>query len=130
MIIILGSLTFGYVQYTNKNIDLATQKPDVCVAAPILYTEYSSNEIKANEKYLNKLTCAKGILRAVDKDNTDMASIALDAGDSLSAIFCQLDPRHTTDIDHLAIGDTVEVKGICAGMLSDVLLIECSAKGK
>jgi hypothetical protein len=126
--IIVGSLTFGFYEYTQSDADPADGKPQITVGAKTLFNDFVRNEQEANQKYFNKLTRAHGILKAIDKDKTDMASLSLDAGDSASEIFCQLDPRHTADIDRFAPGDTIEVQGICAGRLTDVLLVGCSVK--
>ena len=59
-----------------------------------------------------------------------MTSLALDGGDSLREISCQLDPRHEDDVQKLEAGDTVEVQGICAGMLGDIVLVGCAVERK
>jgi hypothetical protein len=126
--IILASLTFGYYQYNKANTDLSNEKPEVFIAASALLSEFVRNESEATTKYFNKLTCARGVLKSVDKNGKDIPSLALDAGNPVAEIFCQLDPRHASDADKLSPGDTIEVQGVCAGMLTDVLLVGCSAK--
>ena len=128
--IILGSLTFGFYEYSNANTDPADQKAEITISAQRLFNDFTRDEEVANRKYFSKLTCTQGILKSIDKDKTNMASLALSCGDSTREIFCQLDPRHAEDIEKLSPGDTVEVQGICAGMLTYVLLIGCSAKHK
>jgi hypothetical protein len=126
--IVVASLSFGYYQYTKVNTDPANEKPEVFISASALLNDFVGNEERATAKYSGKLTCTRGVLKSIDKNGTDMASIALDAGSPAAEIFCQLDPRHTSDLDKLSPGDTIEVQGVCAGMLNDVLIVECSAR--
>jgi hypothetical protein len=134
--IILGSITlvllaagiFGYYEYTRGNPDLADQKPDVCIPAATLMNEFSQNETQANAKYLNKVTCTRGVVKAVEKDHTGSVSVALDAGDPMSDVSCQLDDRHLDEAQKIHTGDTVDVTGVCTGMLTDVVLVRCSVE--
>src|SRR5439155_14045087 len=106
--VILGTLTWGYYQYTKSNADPADQKTEIYIAAAALLQEFSESEDEANAKYFNKITCTKGVLKRIDKDGNKMTSLALDGGDSLREISCQLDPRHEDDVQKLEAGDTVE----------------------
>src|SRR5579872_1534296 len=76
--VFLAALAFGYYEYTRGNADLADAKPDVCIAAPALMNEFSQNEAQANTKYLNKVTCTRGVVKSVETDHTGSISVMLD----------------------------------------------------
>jgi len=128
-VVLLAALAFGYYEYTRGNPDLANAKPEVCIAAPALMNEFSQNEAQANTKYLNKVTCTRGVVKSVDTDHTGSVSVSLDAGDPIADISCQLDDRHLDEGQKIHTGDTINVTGVCTGMLTDVVLVRCSVEG-
>ena len=131
-IVVVGLIggIYAYTEYNRKPADLSTAKADISISATQLLAEYSQDEKAANAKYLNKVTSVQGVLKSIDKDHTGSISLSLDAGDPLSAVSCELDPRHLADADQVHNGDSVIVTGLCTGMLTDVVLVRCSARKK
>jgi hypothetical protein len=127
-VVLLAAAIFGYREYTRGNADLAGIKAEVCVTAPALLSEFSQNEAQANAKYLNKVTCTRGVVKSVETDHTGSISVMLDAGDPLANVSCELDARHLDEASKIHAGDTVNVTGICTGMLTDVVLVRCNAQ--
>ncbi len=135
--ILLGILAVGivggiyaYTEYNRKPADLSGAKPDIVVTATQLLSEYSKDEKSANAKYLNKVTSVRGQLKSIDKDHTGAISLALETGDPIAGVSCELDPRHTSDADRVHVGDSITITGTCAGMLTDVVLNRCSVEKK
>jgi hypothetical protein len=126
---IIGGI-YGYSEYNRKPADLSGAKPDIVVSATQLLSEYSKDEKAANQKYLNKITSVRGVLKQVDKDHTGTISLALETGDPIAGVSCELDSRHTADTESIHIGDTITVTGKCAGMLTDVVLNHCALAKK
>jgi hypothetical protein len=126
---IIGAI-YGYSEYNRKPADLADAKADITVSASQLLAEYSKDEKTANLKYLNKVTSVRGVLKSIDKDHTGAVSLALETGDPIAGVSCELDPRHIADADKLHIGDSTTITGTCAGMLTDVVLNRCAVAGK
>jgi hypothetical protein len=129
LVVIIGAV-YGYSEYTRKNADLAGAKADVVISAPQLLDEFSKDEKTADQKYLNKVTSVRGVLKSIDKDHTGSISLALDAGDPIAGVSCELDARHLADAESVHSGDSITVTGICTGMLTDVVLVRCSAEKK
>jgi hypothetical protein len=124
-LVILGTLSFGFYEYAISKDDPADKKPEVYIGAAALLHEFIQSEDEANAKFFNKITCTKGILRRIDQNQNMITSLALE-GDSSREVYCQLNPWHTNDIRGLGLGDTVCVKGICAGMINDIILFGCA----
>jgi hypothetical protein len=129
VLVLIGGI-YAYTEYVRKPADLAGAKADVTLSATQLLGEFSKDEKAANQKYLNKITSVQGILKSIDKDHTGSISLSLDAGDPLEGVSCELDARHLADADNVHVGDNVTVTGICTGMLTDVVLVRCSAQKK
>ncbi len=129
VVIIIGAI-YGYTEYMRKPADLAGVKADIVVSASQLFSEYSQNEKVANAKYFNKVINVRGILKSIDKDHSGGISLALDGGDPISGVACELDSRHIADAEHVRPGDSLTITGTCAGLLTDVILNRCSVVQK
>jgi len=127
-LLVLAAASFGYYEYSRGNADLEGATAQVCIAAPALLGEFTQNEAQADAKYLNKITCARGVVKSVEKDHTGSISITLDAGDPIANVSCELDVRHINQAEKIHAGDTVNMTGICTGMLTDVVLVRCIAE--
>lgn len=128
MLVLIGAAVFGYSEYTRGHADMAEAKAEVCITAPALLGEFTENEAKADAKYLNKVTCTRGVVKSIDKDHTGSVSVTLETGDPMASVSCELDTRHIDEAEKIHDGDTVNVTGICTGMLTDVVLVNCSAE--
>src|SRR5438477_8896480 len=84
--VLLAALAFGYYEYSRTNADLASAKPEVIVSAPALVNEFSQNEAQANAKYLNKVTRARGVVKAIETDHTGSVSLDLESGDPVADV--------------------------------------------
>ncbi|MEI8134762.1 MAG: hypothetical protein WCH46_06745 [bacterium] len=129
LIIVIGLAIagfYGYSEYTRGHPDLSGAKADIAISAPNLLAEFAKDENLANKRFLNKVTSCRGAVKSIDKDQTGSVSIALETGDLMANISCELDPRHIGDAAKVRVADTITVTGICTGMLSDVVLVQCS----
>ena len=109
---------------------LLTPKGEINVAKAItahelnagaLYAAFSSDETAANAEYAGTVIEVKGILKAVEKNETNQLQLSLDAEDDLGAVVCTL-TQAPADLSNLEIGSSVTVKGICTGYLFDVVI--------
>lgn len=104
-------------------------KPQVNVAnaqsiktnAAALFREYSTNEQAANAAYLEKVVEVSGEVTSVTKNAEGLTVVLLKTEDPMFGINCTVEQK---DIQ-LKEGDTVTLKGICTGYLTDVVLIRC-----
>jgi len=89
-----------------------------------LFTEFDQNENAANQKYLGKVVLVHG--RVADKavDAKGATSLILE-GSEMAGVGCQFDKSVTKEIEQVKKGQVISVKGICTGMLMDVVLVDC-----
>jgi len=59
-------------------------------------------------------------------DAQGKTTISLDTGDPMAAVTCSFYNEETAAVKQINKGSRVHVKGICTGMLSDVILNKCS----
>ena len=110
----------GYYMY-NKPVDkMASLTVSETVTAEKLFQDYEGDEDSANQKYLDKVVVVSGEVVKTSKDG-DKATIALDTGDLLANIMCQMEDKN---VDLPEDGSQVSIKGLCTGYLTDVVLIK------
>ena len=119
ILIIAGGAYYYVFVYSIQNHRNVNKEEALVVIADSLIQAYSNNETNANAKYLNKVLEIKGIL--IDTATNQQHALTLTMGDknNLSFVYVTLNKLPTTPI---IIGDTIMVRGICNGILSDVVI--------
>lgn len=110
----------GYKMYTKKH-RMIEQETYTSTRATELFKAFEENESSANTKYLNQVIEVSGILSEVLANQEGNTVAILKSDDPLFGISCTLE-HPATD---LSAGDSIVVKGVCTGYLSDVVLTHC-----
>jgi hypothetical protein len=118
-IILLGLAIFALTQWYKPHRNPCTEN-GVEVSADNLINEYTNNEKEANTKYLDKTLAVKSEITQITKNQEGKTVITLKTNDPIGSIMCTLKTE-----TNAKVGDTVTVKGLCTGYLSDVILINC-----
>lgn len=127
-IVVLLAVVAIYAIYSinkpHKNIE--TAKEDIVITSPNLYSEFSENENKANEKYLDKLILISGIIDEISVDESKNVNLYLSVGsDSFGKVSCNFNSSDGAEALNYKQGMQVKVKGICTGYMMDVVLNKC-----
>lgn len=105
------------------NFFLPTQKTDmhkqkgIPVTSSILVAAYKANEAEAAAKYTDKIIDITGVV--VDVKTDSLTAITLSSSDIMTNVYCTLNssiPNPPTN------GSTITIRGICVGILNDVLV--------
>ena|SRR5690242_5648387 len=126
--VIIAAVSFGYFgyYYINKPKEsIARKEPDVIISPQKLLEEFTADEQAANAKYLDKIIEVSGKVASKNKSESNKITILLDTGDPMSSVTCELSPKETSKSSAVDEGSIIEVKGICTGMLSDIVLVDC-----
>ena len=124
-LLLIGLLAAGayyYVFIFSRNNHREVQnEQSIHIGAEMLASQFSANETKANTRYLDKALAVKGIVLETGVNNEGKTTLLLQ-GDttSLTHVFCTL----TSQIPTPAHLSEVTVKGICTGLLSDVIMVD------
>jgi hypothetical protein len=128
LIIALVSFTaaaaFGYYMFNKPHQSILSETPAFSSEASALVSEYEADENASNAKYLGKVIEVTGTVSDKSTDNQGVLNITLQGGD-LAGIGCQFDKKNQADAIAMKSGDKVKVKGICTGILMDVVLVDC-----
>ena len=127
IIAVLGlvALLAGVYMYNKPHKDMDRAKADVSITAPQLFSAFENDEEAANKIYLDKVIKVQGTIQNVEKDEENQLSLMLSSGNEMFGIRCQMDELSDQSKHQFKAGDTVTLKGICTGMLMDVVLVRC-----
>lgn len=119
--ILIASATYYYVFVYSVNHHRDVNKEvAISISATDLSNAFSSNEQAANKMYLNKAIEVKGAVLSIAQDQSRQKTVLLGSEMELSNVFITLKDSSTA----FKIGDTILVKAICTGYLSDVVLVD------
>ena len=128
--IITGILILGivgafvaYKMYNKPHVNVREVPTDIVISADKIVAQFSSDEITANSKYLDKIIEVKGVVSKLDVVEKK-GIITLKTTDDFSSVLCHLSEEATKKISVLQMGHTITVKGICTGYLMDVILVK------
>lgn len=123
-VLLLAGIAFGFYLYNKPHQGIGDETPAYDLKAEILINEYNTDEAKANEKYLGKVVAVSGVIAEKSKDKEGNISVTLQGRD-LSGIGCQFEPDAQKNLAGLKEGQEIKIKGICTGVLMDVVLVDC-----
>ena len=115
----------GYLIYNKPFQDMNSAKADITLTAAELFTAFESDENAANEKYLDKVVQVSGTVKEVSTGDDGNISITLDSGSDMFGVICQLDNLTEQPRKDFKEGEQLTLKGVCTGMLMDVVLVRC-----
>lgn len=121
--LIIG-VTVGVYQYNKPHLDIADAKPEVSMSAAELFDLFSDDEQTANEKFAGKIVEVSGSVFSIENGGENEFNILLMGENDMFGVSCTFD-SNTDELPSLKTGAKITVKGECAGMLSDVVLIRC-----
>jgi hypothetical protein len=111
---------FGWFFYWNKPQTSIQDASSVSVSANELFTRYSADEQEANKTYIDKIVSVTGEVSSVAKNNEGKTVVMLKTNDPMFGINCTMEQEVA-----IKTGETLTLKGICTGYLTDVVVIRC-----
>jgi uncharacterized protein YpmB len=122
LIIAIVSVVYYYsFVYSKQHHRNAQEETAIVISADSLTNAFQTNEQEANKKYLNKTLEVSGVLLSTNKDQAGHTTILIGKADAFSNVSVTL---VTNESITQKIGETVSIKGICTGNLSDVVITD------
>lgn len=116
----------GFYFYSNKpHKNMTNAKVEMQLTSTQLFTDYDENEQAANAKYLDKVVEVSGKVKEVNVDENGQTSLTLESGSDMFGVICQMDNLTDHNRTDFKEGEEVKLKGICTGVLMDVVLVRC-----
>ncbi len=124
IVVLLAGFGLGFYLYNKPHQGIANEEPVYSLSAVNLVKDYDASEEAANAKYLGKVLEVKGIIAEKTKDEKGMVNVTLQ-GPDLAGVGCQFDPKAQEQLAIIKEGQEVVIKGICTGVLMDVVMVDC-----
>lgn len=127
LLFILAGLAIGYFMWNKPHRDISGSEADYTLSAEELFSFYSENEDSANTLYLEKVLQLKGEMQGqLNLDNPEEPTLFLSTGDDFGVISCGFPSSALKDLQSIASGTELTVKGLCKGRTLDVVLTNCT----
>ncbi len=123
-IMALAGAAFGYYLFNKPHPSILNEKPDFIVESAAIISEFETNEDAANKKFNGKVIEVVGIVSEKSKDEQGKLNITLHGAD-MAGIGCVFEKAAQEKAAKLSEGQQVKIKGICTGILMDVVLVDC-----
>jgi tRNA_anti-like len=125
LVVAAGTAFYGWKEYHRGHMSTAQIKPTAVREASQLVKEFEANETNANLQYTDKVVSVTG--RVVKMEVNDTTHNLLLAGESaMAGVLCQFETSRNHPLTKIKTGDLVKVKGVCTGILMDVILTRCT----
>lgn len=106
-----------YLMYNKPHRNPATET-SIKISATELFKSFEDNEMEANKLYLDKVLEVTGKITEVSSNQNGMPVLALETENIMFGVRCTMENGEPI----AQVGETVIVKGICTGYLSDVII--------
>jgi len=116
IILVSAAVVVGVTLYHKPHRSVA-QEEAIAVTAAQLFREFETNEEASNKKYLDQVIEVTGTVSGITINQEGYQVILLQTDNPLFGIQCTL-----LDQTEIRKDETVTLKGICTGYLSDVVL--------
>lgn len=121
---ILVTVAAGIRMYFKPHRSVEAAEPAFTLSASELIDAFSNDEASANMLYGGKILQVRGEVKEVLFTDSSMV-LQLGRADQLASVSCYFYNRNQGHSVSLQPGRSVTIKGICNGMLMDVVLDKC-----
>ena len=114
-----GAVYYYVFVYSVQNHRNINDEQAISIIADSLAQQFTNDEAVANTNYLNKVIDLKGVVIDTASNQLGKPTLTIGNVNNMSNVFITLSERPLAPIK---LNDTVRVKGICSGFLSDVVI--------
>jgi len=125
LFLLSGLLIYGFsCRYYPRPAPLV--KADIFISPDSLTASFDSNEALSDSLYLYKVLSVRGTITKILKRESGNYMITLGEGTpGKSVVDCNLDTIYNHQLLSFTNGDSVTIRGTCAGRLQNVVLMQC-----
>jgi hypothetical protein len=124
-ILCVVGLLIGLYLFNKKDPNLLKVQPDYVINASVLIKEFSQDENSATTKYVDKVLEVTGPVLSFEPTSDSTMNVTLGAEDQMAGIICSFKDVVDPSSQNIKEGEIITVRGVCSGMLMDVLLNNC-----
>lgn len=125
LLLITGLLIYGYFYHISWD-KAVPAKADIKISARDLISLANKNTAQFDRQYLYRTLSVGGVIKDIKKSKSGNYILFLEGNrDILPSISCSLDSLYNSRNLSLKAGDSCSIRGICAGQLADIILVQC-----
>jgi len=125
ILLLSGSLVTGFFCHPHPGSS-SMAKAEGFVSSAELSSSFDSDEALSDSMYLYKVLSVRGVIQKIVRRESGNYVITLDGPTPGRAVIdCNLDSIYNTGYLSLRNGDSVTLRGTCAGRLLNVILMQC-----
>ena len=125
LLLALAGAGYGWYSYQKAPPDIRKQKAGIEITAVDLLQAFQQNETAGNAKFVDKVLVVAGTVTGIQTDSSGQATVSLQTNDLLAAVTCSF-YQDDVGVKKIKAGSAARIKGVCTGMLTDVVLNKCS----
>jgi hypothetical protein len=107
--------------YSSNNHRQVQSETGIVITSDSLVAKYQADEKLANSLYLNKAVVVTGVILSIDKNQEGKTTLVIGRSDSFSNVSVTM--ISTAPITQ-KVGESITIKGLCTGALSDVVITD------
>jgi len=115
----------GLYMFNKKDPNLSKVKPDYVIGVSSLVDEFSQDENSATTKYVDKILEVTGPVQAIEPTSDSTMNVTLSSENQMSGVICSFKDVSDPSSQNIKEGEIITVRGVCSGMLMDILLNNC-----
>jgi hypothetical protein len=124
IILALAAAGYGWFLFQKAPPDIRKQQAGIEITAVDLLKAFQQDETAANAKYVDKILIVQGTVTEIQTDSSG-ATVYLQTSDALAAVTCSF-YKDDEGVKKIKAGSPARIKGVCTGLLTDVVLNKCS----
>ena len=121
----LIAVLIGLYMFNKKAPDLSKVKPDYVLSFSELTDEFSMDEGAATAKYVDKVLEVRGPVLSTGAGTDSTFSVTLGEAGQMIGVICTFRQTGGSKPPDIKEGTEITVRGVCSGMLMDILLNNC-----
>jgi hypothetical protein len=123
-VILIFSGGYFYLRYMpDKN--MTKLAPDFMLTASQFASEYEMDPTASDVKFIDRIVEVTGRISDISTDQNDATVFILRDNEMETGILCTLIREADSDAAAIKPGDKVTVRGVCTGMLFEVVMNKC-----
>ncbi|QHT66326.1 hypothetical protein GXP67_06470 [Rhodocytophaga rosea] len=126
-LILIGILAAWLVYskvYNKPHRQITGEQAAYAVKSVALFGAYETDENRADSLYLNKVLQVEGKVEKIFQNEKGELTLVL-TGNEMFGISCTMADSEKEKLQHIKPGGEAKLKGLCNGMLMDVVLVKC-----
>lgn len=128
LLVALAGGGYAWSEYNREKISSAEAEAKEQVSAEDLLKAFTADESTANARFVGtteQVIEVSGTIRGMEPVGNEMTNVVLETGNDLAAVVCEFANKDLHP--DWRSGAQVKVKGVCTGILMDVVLVRCAA---